>query len=128
AVIEYLGLTAAQLNVLQTLPFAQLIAAIGPAQKMVGPPPYSLFDRYDFGPVVEGSVLPAHPFEPGAPAVSADVPVLVGGVKDEMAIYLAPEEKIWERTLSEEEMRARIGRVAGLATDRVIATYRTLYP
>ena len=63
-----------------------------------------------------------------APEISRDIPVLVGGVKDEMAIYLAPEETVWERTLSEEDMRARIAKVAGDATDRVVATYKRLYP
>jgi len=73
-------------------------------------------------------VLPAHPFDPTAPDVSADIPVLVGGVKDEMAIYLAPDDKVWERSLTEDELRARVGEVAGAATDRVIETYRRLYP
>jgi para-nitrobenzyl esterase len=128
AALKQLGLGRNQLDQLQTVPFERLIAAIGPAQKMVGPPALPLLERYDFGPVVEGSVLPGHPFDPGASGVSVDIPVLVGGVKDEMAIYLAPDENVWERTLAEEEMRARIATVAGDATDRVAATYKRLYP
>jgi len=128
AVLKQLGLTRQQLNELQTLPFERLIAAIGPARKMVGPPPAPRLDRYDFGPVVDGSVLPGHPFDPVAPDASADIPVLVGGVKDEMAIYLAPDDKVWERTLTEDELRSRMAEVAGSATDRVIETYRRLYP
>jgi para-nitrobenzyl esterase len=128
AALKELGLTRSQLDQLQTVPFERLIAAIGPAQKMVGPPALPLFERYDFGPVVDGLVLPGHPFDPGAPGISANIPVLVGGVKDEMAIYLAPEESVWERTLSEADMRARIAKVAGDATDRVVANYKRLYP
>jgi para-nitrobenzyl esterase len=128
AVLKQLGLTRTQLGELQNLPFKQVIAAIGPAQKMVGPPASPLFDRYDFGPVVDGAVLPGHPYDPEATAISADIPVLVGNVKDEMAIYLAPEDKIWNRELSEEEMRARVAPVAGAATDRVVETYRRLFP
>jgi len=128
AVLKQLGLTRMQLDQLQTLPFERLIAAIEPAKKMVGPPAAPLFDRYDFGPVVDGAVLPGHPFDPAAPDVSADIPVLVGGVKDEMAIYLAPEDKVWERVLSEDELRARVAAVAGEAADRVVDTYRRLYP
>ena len=128
AVLIKLGLTRLQIDELQTLPFERLIAAIGPAKEMVGPPPAPRLDRYDFGPVVDGAVLPGHPFDPTAPDVSADIPVLVGGVKDEMAIYLAPEDKVWERTLTEDELRARVAEVAGAATDRVIETYRRLYP
>src|SRR5260370_1132072 len=87
-----------------------------------------LSDRSDFGPVVDGAVLPAHPFDPAATAVSADIPLLVGGVKDEMAIYLAPDDRVWERKLTEDELRARIASVANGATDRVLATYRRLFP
>jgi para-nitrobenzyl esterase len=128
AVLIKLGLTRLQLDQLQTLPFERLIAAIGPAKKMVGPPAAPRLDRYDFGPVVDGAVLPRHPFDPAAPDVSADIPVLVGGTKDEMGSYLAPDDKVWERTLTEDELRARVTEVAGAATDRVIETYRRLYP
>jgi para-nitrobenzyl esterase len=127
AVLGEVGLARTQLGELQTMPFPRLIAAIRPAMKKVGPAP-SLFDRYDFGPVVDGAVLPGHPFDPVATAVSADIPVLVGGVKDEMAIFLAPEDKVWERTLSEDELRARIAPLAGSSTDHVLDTYRRLFP
>ena len=107
AILAQLNVTRTQLDKLQTIPFDRLIAAIAPAQEAVGPSALPLFDRYDFGPVVDGAVVPGHPFDPVAPAISRDIPVLVGGVKDEMAIYLAPDEKVWERALSEAELRER---------------------
>jgi len=122
-----LGISHSQVEKLQEIPFERLIAALVPAQKKAGPSS-SWFDRYDFGPVVDGVVLPDHPFDPVAPAVSADVPVLVGGVKDEMALYLAPDDKIWNRTLTEDELRARIALVAGDYTDRAFDSYRRLFP
>ena len=128
AVLKQLGLTRTQLGELQTMPFKQVIAAIGPARKTVGPPAQPFFERYDFGPVVDGTTLPGHPFDPAATDVSAGIPVLVGGVKDEMAIYLAPNDKVWNRVLTEDEMRAQIAPVAGTATDRVIELYRRLFP
>ncbi len=128
AVLKQLGLTRTQLGELQTMPFKQVIAAIGPAQETVGPPAQPFFERYDFGPVVDGTTLPGHPFDPAATDVSAGIPVLVGGVKDEMAIYLAPNDKVWNRVLTEDEMRAQIAPVAGTATDRVIELYRRLFP
>ena len=30
------------------------------------------------GPVVDGAALPAHPFDPGAPLISADIPMIIG--------------------------------------------------
>jgi para-nitrobenzyl esterase len=92
-----------------------------------GGPPASPFDRYDFGPVVDGAVLPGHPYDLEATAISADIPVLVGNVKDEMAIYLAPEDKIWNRSCRRRRC-ARVAPVAGAATDRVVETYRRLFP
>jgi para-nitrobenzyl esterase len=127
AALSEVGLNGTQLAELQMLPFRRLLAAIGPAMKKVGPAP-SRLDRYDFGPVVDGTVLPGHPFDPAATAVSADIPVLVGGVKDEMAIFLAPDDKVWQRTLSEDELRARVVPVAGSSTDRVVETYHRLFP
>jgi para-nitrobenzyl esterase len=127
AVLSELGISRNQLDELQAMPFERLIAALRPAQKRVGPSP-SRFDRYDFGPVVDGVALPDHPFDPVATAVSADIPVMVGGVKDEMAIYLAPDDKIWNRVLTEDELKARIAPVAGDHTQRVFDTYRRLYP
>jgi len=128
AVLQELGLARDRLDQLQSISFDRLIAAIGPAQRRVGPPAQPLFDRYDFGPIVDGPVVPAHPFDPTAPYISRDIPVIVGGVKDEMAIYLAPDDEVWERTLSEQEMKVRVAKVAGDATDRVIDTYSGLFP
>ncbi len=128
AVLQSLGLTRYDLGKLQSLPMAQLLAAVDPAQKAIGPAPLPLFDRYPFGPVVDGSIVPNHPFDPTAPAVSADIPLLIGDMKDEMASFLARDDKVWHRTLTEQEMRDRVAAVAGAETDRVVETYRRLYP
>jgi len=127
ALVKELGLTRTQLRDLQMMPFKQAIAAIRPALKAVARPENALLDRYDFGPVVDGVVLPGHPFDP-ATEISAGIPILVGNVKDEMAIYLAPQDKVWNRVLTEDEMRAQVAPVAGKDTDRVIETYRRLFP
>src|SRR5262249_39277474 len=63
-----------------------------------------------------------------APAISAHVPLLIGDMKDEMASFLARDDKVWFRTLTEQEMRDRIATVAGDYTDHVVETYRRLYP
>ena len=128
AVLKVLGLTGNDLRKLQSLPMAQLLAAVDPAQKAIGPAPQPLFDRYPFGPVVDGSIVPRHPFDQSAPDVSADIPLLIGDMKDEMASFLARDDKVWHRTLTEQELRDRVAAVAGEHTDRVIETYRRLYP
>jgi para-nitrobenzyl esterase len=40
------------------------------------------------GPIVDGDVLPTHPFDPVAAAPAADVPLLIGTTRDEMTLFL----------------------------------------
>ena len=64
-VLRHLGSSASSIQALQSVPVDQLLAAVGPAELALGPSPTPLFDRYPFGPVVDGDVLPAQPFDPG---------------------------------------------------------------
>jgi para-nitrobenzyl esterase len=128
AVLGEVGLKANQLEKLQTVPFERLIAAIEPAQKKLAPVGFRLLDRYGFGPVVEGHDLPRHPFDPTAPDLADDVAVMVGGTKDENALFLAPEDAVWNRTLSEDELKTRVAKIAGGNTDAVLALYRQMHP
>ena len=124
-VLRHLGATPASI---QTVPVADLLAAVDPAQKALGPSPMPLFDRYPFGPVVDGDVLPAHPFDPVASDIMADIPLIIGDMKTETANFLAVVDKVWDRSLTEAEMRQRVEAVAGPHTGRVIDLYGQLYP
>ena len=128
AVLGEVGLKANQLDKLQAVPFERLIAAIEPAQKKLAPVGFRLLDRYGFGPVVEGHDLPHHPFDPTATDLSDDVPVMVGGTRDENALFLAPDDAVWNRTLSEDELKKRVGKVAGGNTAAVLALHRQMHP
>ena len=121
-------LGVATVEALTALPAAQLLAAIKPAEKALGPSPYRLFDRYPFGPVVDGDILPAQPFDPEPPSIMRDVPLLIGDMKDETASFLAPDDLVWHRTLTEEQMVDRVRSIAGGDTPRVVEMYRRLYP
>ena len=37
-----------------------------------------VYGERDWGPTVDGRILPRHPFDPGAPPISANVPLLTG--------------------------------------------------
>ena len=52
-----------------------------------------------FSPVADGVALPAHPFHPTAPALSADVPLLIGSNKDEATLFMLarPEVRLAHR-------------------------------
>ncbi len=125
-VLRHLGVGT--LEQLRAVPVAQLLAAVEPASAALGASPFPLFDRYPFGPVVDGDVLPAQPFDPVASAVCADVPVLIGDMKTETANFLAVVDKVWDRTLTEPEMRQLVQAIAGADTNRVLDVYGRLYP
>jgi para-nitrobenzyl esterase len=125
-VLRHLG--SPSIAALQAMPIGDLLAAIEPAQQALGPAPAPLFDRYPFGPVVDGQIVPTQPFDPKASAVAANVPLIVGDMKNETANYLAVVDKVWNRTLTEIEMERRVAAIAGPDTGRVLDLYRRLYP
>ena len=113
---------------LQTLAADQILAAIAPASRAVGRSHWPLLDRYDFGPVVDGDDLPQHPAEPSAPPSADDIPLMIGGTREESAFFLADDDAVWNGTLTEAELRERLATVAGGETDALIAAYRAALP
>jgi para-nitrobenzyl esterase len=102
AVLKEVGVGRAQCDRLQALPAEQLLAAMAPASRAVGRTKWPLLDRYDFGPVVDGSDLPHHPGEPSAPEIADDIPLMIGGTKEESAFFLADDDAVWNGTLRED--------------------------
>ncbi|HEY3911850.1 MAG TPA: carboxylesterase/lipase family protein [Stellaceae bacterium] len=128
AALKELGLRAGDCAQLQTLPAERVLAAIAPAARAVGRSRWPLLDRYDFGPVVDGADLPRHPAEPDAPAIADDIPLMVGGTREESAFFLADDDAVWNRTVTEAQLRDRVAAVAGGETDALIAAYRAAMP
>ena len=124
---QHLGSSGASIEALQAVPVDQLLAAIAPAQQALGPSPTPLFDRYPFGPTVDGDLLPNHPFDPTAPDISADIPLIIGDMKDETANFLATDSRVWNRTLTEDQMREKVAAIAGPDTASVLDLYGRLY-
>jgi para-nitrobenzyl esterase len=104
------------------------LAAIAPASRAVGRSRWPLLDRYDFGPVVDGSDLPEHTGEPGAPEIADDIPLMMGGTREESAFFLADDDAVWNGTLTEAELRGRVAAVAGDKTDHLLSAYRAAMP
>lgn len=121
AFMEVLGLKADQVAELRTLPMAKILEGLD-----------ALRTRPDagvgFGPVMDGRSLPRHPFEPDAPAVSANVPLLVGTVKDEMTMLRgAFDPTLFDLTW--EELPKRLGaNLKGIDVPKVVAGVRKLHP
>jgi para-nitrobenzyl esterase len=80
--LSTLGVARGQAARLQTLPFETLLAAqatMEAADRARGEAPRS------FSPTIDGVAIPTHPFDPTAPAISADVPMIISNVIDERA-------------------------------------------
>ncbi len=81
-----------------------------------------------FGPVVDGIVLPQHPFDPVAPEISKDKPLLVGWNEDEYTFFA------WERKDTEsfkmdfEGLKKKLEPRYGENTDKLIEAYRKANP
>jgi para-nitrobenzyl esterase len=79
-----------------------------------------------FGPVVDGTVLPRHPFEPEAPAISKNKPLIVGYNRDESTFFLQREPRVF--SLTEEALKERLAKELGDRADTVYTTYRKARP
>ncbi len=77
--LERLGITKANVSQLYDIP-VDLLVRIG-AEVSAAP----LNPGDDWRPKVDGRTVLQQPFEPGAPALSADVPVMIGGTRHEFA-------------------------------------------
>jgi para-nitrobenzyl esterase len=115
------------LDKLADVPLDGLLGAIIPASRAAGPRAYPLLDRYDFGPVVDGAIVPQHPAEPSTSPLGDDVPLMIGGTAREASLFL-DDDAVWNRTLSEAELRERVAAVAGPDTDAALKLYRELLP
>jgi para-nitrobenzyl esterase len=77
---------------LQQLPMerirGEVAAALGHGPLLSAPgAAHPAFSPLALGPVVDGHLLPANPFDPVAPSVSADVPLLVGTNETEVTFF-----------------------------------------
>ena len=81
-----------------------------------------------FGPVVDGVVLPAHPFDPVAPSLSKEKPLLVGWNEDEFIFFAMFSGDTEAFKLTDEKLYHRIESILGDKARLVVDTYRETYP
>jgi para-nitrobenzyl esterase len=75
-----------------------------------------------FIPVIEGKILPHHPFDPVAPPESADVPIIVSSTLEDAALALTNFD------LTEAGLKAILGQRFGDKADEILALYEQRYP
>ncbi len=132
AIVGELGLTSATIGQIQTLPCQQLLTAADKVlrerrPKVVGG--IANFRRISallgFGPVVDGKTLPNHPFDPGAPALSADIPMIIGTTLNEFVTAINHPEF---EAMGEAELETRVRGMYGDRALSVIGAFRQRTP
>ncbi len=123
-----LGVSKSQLSELQVIPVDRLSGAAAEAMKKMPRPKPSLrttYGEYDWGPTVDGLILPRHPFDPGAPEISADVPLLTGTDLHEGVSGLGRPDAIG---MGVEELNRLVKEEFGEGSRPIIDAYRRDYP
>jgi para-nitrobenzyl esterase len=128
--LRRLGIAARDAARLEALPPDAIVAALANDATAGGRPAADLSQRYV--PVVDGTTLPVHPFEPAASPLSAAVPILTGSNECEAVPYGNPSDAYWtSEPTSDAELRAALKRIVAVddaSADRIIALYRANRP
>jgi para-nitrobenzyl esterase len=111
AFLATLGLGRGQVEELRKIPAERLVGAMQATPEL------------RLAPVVDGGTLPADPFDPVAPAISAGIPMMLGSTETEATFNPnAPLDPIDDAAL---RMRVRqVLRADDAAVDRITASYR----
>ncbi len=130
ALLAELNLSNSQVSELHNVSMDRLqgaaVAALRKLAPATGLPPTARPRRINWGPVVDGKILPHHPFDPTAPAVSSDVPMLIGSVLNEFVTGIGNPDAF---AMPEETMKERVKvLLGGDKAEAVIAAYRKANP
>ncbi len=112
--LAQIGIDKSRVRELQDVPVEMMISA--QATLLAQTPPAT------FGPVVDGVVLPRHPFGPTAPEISADVPIIVSNTMQDAALGRT------DFALDQAGLLAQVKTLAGNDADRIISAYARAYP
>ena len=129
AVVQQLGLSASQIDKIQEVPVEQLISAGIAGVRSLAPPfqPGGAFrlPRIGWQPTVDSKNLPTQPYDPVAPAMSANVPLLVGTVLNEFSTALY-DTKL--STLTSDELMQRVSPQYKDKAQHIVEVFRAAHP
>jgi para-nitrobenzyl esterase len=129
AVLQELGLARGNIEKLQELPYERIVEAGVLAQRKMNPTPAApgTGGGVNWAPVVDGRILPEHPWDPKASPLGADIPLLVGTTLNEFANSIqAGDPSLDEMNL--EEAKKRIAAQRGDKTDQILQSFQQKYP
>lgn len=109
-----LGLTRKDIRKLQDVPYTALLSAqadVEAAERSRGEAPRS------FAPVI-GATIPTHPFDPAAPEMSRDIPMVVSTVLDERSYRESKFDMTWD------DVKKMLQPLVAANTDKVLQMYR----
>jgi len=127
-VLAELGLSKSRVRELQAIPVDRLSGAAAEAMKKMPSQRSSIRQVYgedNWGPTMDGGVLPRHPFDPGAPEISADVPLLTGSNLHEFVNGLDRPEA---QAMQMDELHRLVSQEFGECGNEIIDAYRRDYP
>ncbi len=133
--LQEMGLEKSQWRKLLDVPADKLVAAQvalgrrpGAGMAPGSPRGGAMSGAGGFSPLVDGTVLPNHPFDPTAPAISRNKPILIGTNRDETAFMFMSDPSKAVFKLTDDTLRARLDRELGKNADTVLKTYRETRP
>ena len=123
------GLKPKQVSVLHQMRADMIYSAWAALKPLAGLP------MGHFAPVVDGKVLPAHPYDPIAAPSGANVPLMIGTTKDETTFMMMrdPQFGKYDEAAMRESLIARMGDKAGIVVpveklDGLIMAYHRTRP
>src|SRR5580658_9993948 len=105
-----LGISKGSFADIQKLPWQQILEA------------QTALTGAAFAPVVDGTILPHHPFDPAAPPESADVPIIISNTLEDAALRLTNFD------LTEDGLNTMMKERYGAKAADMVAMYRDRYP
>jgi len=131
-VVAELGLNQSSIQQIQTLPYDKVLQASLKVMREHNPMPPGRIPNFrrmaeilGFTPVVDGKILPAHPFDPQASALSADVPMIIGSTLNEFVTAINhPEYEM----MTANDLEQRVRSLYGDKTQQVLAAFRHRTP
>ncbi len=131
AVLAELSISKADVDKLRDVPVDRLLAAAQAAQHKVSPPFTMPPDFRHLGralgwsPYVDGRSLPAHPFDPGAPEMSAGVPLMVGTVLNEFVTGMDHPDAF---SMTEQQLFAKVEERYAGKSKAIVDAFRQGHP
>jgi para-nitrobenzyl esterase len=124
AVLAELNLSKAQLEQICDVPLERLINASAAAVR--GRPSWEAAGRWTgWGPTVDGKILSADPGDPAGPAVSPQVPLVLGTNLNE---FVSGVDNPDVETLTREQLLDRARHRWGASGEDIVEAYRREYP